>query len=455
MTTQVIDRVLAEHLGPEIRCRGLERGPLGNGQETWFITTTSPEYPHIVLRVTAAAGPLTWTQRTTEATTMRWLADSGLPVPEVLWVTEGDEIIGRSHLGMERLPGTSGAASRDETRHRLLGELGGALAALHRMHPAGDDRAADALRVEVDRWRGRAKDLGSLVPPLLHGLLSWVEQRILDDGTPAAWVWGDAGLHNVLCEDGRLTALLDWELSHLGHPLEDVAVALWMEGGERDERTEVLVAAYERDTGRVVDREQLDALLVLTAVTRSLMVIEGAHDVVDGRLSTPTLIGLALDLPVRSLLHAADRAGFGRPAEPLAATAGPAAAPTPERSPAPRPGATDAAISRFLADAVLPVTEDRWLRRELKATIALLEANALRHGAQDQLDHERERADHGLSTQLAARGWDPIGDLPHLAAEVERGGVPPEVRELVRQHLVDDLAVRAQPLAPLRARFGG
>ena len=42
-----------------------------------------------------------------------------------------------------------------------------------------------------------------------------------------ALLWGDAGPHNLLVADGRITALLDWELAHLGHPLEDLGAAQW------------------------------------------------------------------------------------------------------------------------------------------------------------------------------------------------------------------------------------
>lgn len=41
-------------------------------------------------------------------------------------------------------------------------------------------------------------------------------------------VHGDFGPQNVLIEDGRISALLDWEFAHVGRPIEDLAWAEWI-----------------------------------------------------------------------------------------------------------------------------------------------------------------------------------------------------------------------------------
>jgi aminoglycoside phosphotransferase (APT) family kinase protein len=460
VTREVVTAILGEHLGEGVACLDLERGPVGNGQETWFVRTSAPAHPRIVLRVTAAAGPLTWTRREHEAAVMRDLAAAGLPVPDVLWVSEGDQILGRDHLGLEHMPGAPAATTRGDERRELLRQLGGALAELHARPPAGG-AAAEALQEELRRWRQRADDLGNLVPPLVPGLLAWLVEHLEDDGTPAMLVWGDAGLHNVLDDGGHISAMLDWELSHVGHPLEDLAVALWMEGGVVDERTEPLITAYEGAQGRSVPGAQLDRLLVLTAVTRSLMVIEGARDVVEGRLHAPTLMGLALDLPAHRLVQAAARVGYadpdaGTPAE-VDVTNGahdPDGDGQPGR-PAPNVEATDAALARFLGGALLPEVSDRRLRRELKVAVALLETNARRSVEEATIDARRAEADAALIDEVRAIDPRLPDDLHRLASAVEASGIDDELRRRVRQHVLDDLIARSAPLAPLRARFGG
>lgn len=459
MTREVVTSILGEHLGEGVTCLDLERGPVGNGQETWFVRTSAPAHPRIVLRVTAAAGPLTWTRREHEAAVMRDLAAAGLPVPDVLWVSEGDQILGRDHLGLEHMPGAPAATTRGDERRELLKQLGRALAQLH-AHPPAGGAAAEALQEELRRWQQRADDLGNLVPPLVPGLLAWLGEHLEDDGTPAMLVWGDAGLHNVLDDGGHISAMLDWELSHVGHPLEDLAVALWMEGGVVDERTEPLITAYEGAQGRSVPGAQLDRLLVLTAVTRSLMVIEGARDVVEGRLHAPTLVGLALDLPTHRLVQAAARIGYADPGVASASVAtadGATHRPVgqPPGHPAPSVESTDAALACFLASTLLPEISDRRLRRELKVAVALLETNARRSVEEAAIDARRADADAALIDEVRAIDPRLPDDLHRLASAVEASGIDDEVRRRVRQHVLDDLIARSAPLAPLRARFGG
>jgi aminoglycoside phosphotransferase (APT) family kinase protein len=57
---------------------------------------------------------------------------------------------------------------------------------------------------------------------LLETAHIWMIENLDCVDRGSALVHGDAGFHNVLCEDGRMTALLDWELAHAGDPAEDL-----------------------------------------------------------------------------------------------------------------------------------------------------------------------------------------------------------------------------------------
>lgn len=54
-------------------------------------------------------------------------------------------------------------------------------------------------------------------------LLAWLRAHAPDDVTRPVLVHGDLGLHNLLLDGTELTAVLDWERAHLGHPAEDLA----------------------------------------------------------------------------------------------------------------------------------------------------------------------------------------------------------------------------------------
>lgn len=452
-----VDSLLQEHRGDDVRCIELERGPVGNGQETWFVRCTDADVDELVLRLTAAAGPLTWTDRRAEAALLNRLADAGMTVPRVLWVADETSPLGRSHLAMQRLPGEPAIQARGETRRSLLEQLGEHLARLHDRAPEPGTATA-AATAEVDRWRRRAAALEVPVPPLLHALLAWVDTGLPDEATPAVMLWGDAGLHNVLAADGQVTGLLDWELAHPGHPAEDLAIAAWMEGGDDDALT-ALLTGYRRGGGRDIDHDLVERYLVLAAVTRSLMVLAGAEEVQRARLHAPTLAGLALQLPPSRLVPAALRAGFGRhtatsvPGDPHGAIE---TDDRPATAAAAAPGVDTLgrALAAFLRDDVLPATEDRRLRRELKVAGALLDTLALRAVDDPVIAADRDVADRALLDDLAAAGLPTSDGLAGVAVHVETHEVDDALRARVRQHLIDDLTERTRTLEPLFALLG-
>jgi len=59
--------------------------------------------------------------------------------------------------------------------------------------------------------------------PLLTFTLKWLEDNIPDDPQRIVLVHGDAGPANFLFHEGRISAVLDWEMTHFGDPVEDVA----------------------------------------------------------------------------------------------------------------------------------------------------------------------------------------------------------------------------------------
>jgi hypothetical protein len=77
------------------------------------------------------------------------------------------------------------------------------------------------MRLEAIRRRGTSPD-GTL-EPLLQLSLDWLEHNIPDYDGPVVLVQGDTGPGNFLYRDGRVTAVVDWELSHWGDPMDDIA----------------------------------------------------------------------------------------------------------------------------------------------------------------------------------------------------------------------------------------
>jgi aminoglycoside phosphotransferase (APT) family kinase protein len=364
-----VTRVLREHVDARLEATALSRGPVGNSQETWFVEAVADGEPRrLVLRRTAPAGVLSWTDRDHELAVLRALAGRGLPIPEAY----GAGTLERQYIVMSRLPGGAPGRLEPEERRGLARELGGWLAQLHALDPRelgleSPTSAREATLAEVRAWTRRYHEARPAPLPLLGALLAWAEGAAPDDGARPAVLWGDPGPHNLLVEGGRITGLLDWELAHVGHPLEDLGAAVWACLGRLD--ADELITGYEAEAGPV-DRSVLDYYVALGSLTRTVMMVNGLAAWIEGRTLAPSTAGLGLDLVALSLARAARAAGWGE--------LPPADGRPPELPLRPTPAETVAGVARWLAGDLLGTLEDRRARRMAKAAAALLEATAAR-----------------------------------------------------------------------------
>src|SRR5262249_596686 len=59
-------------------------------------------------------------------------------------------------------------------------------------------------------------------PPQLQRVLGWLEKNVPDSDEAPVVIHGDYGYHNILFDDNRVSAVLDWEMGRLGDPAEDI-----------------------------------------------------------------------------------------------------------------------------------------------------------------------------------------------------------------------------------------
>ena len=197
------------------------------------------------------------------------------------------------------------------------------LAALHRMSVAGiflpagveSPRIVDHVRAELAIWRAMYRETGER-DPLLELAFRWLDANNPDPDDPVVFVHGDAGPGNFLFEDGRLTALIDWELAHLGDPMEDLAWFSMRCVMEPVPDFAASLADYERAAGRPIER----ARLLYHRVLVSTRVVVIRHRNVTGE---PAHAIVSRGLNRRLLVEALAEAS-GIPAPPPAPLAAPA-----------------------------------------------------------------------------------------------------------------------------------
>lgn len=240
---------------------------------------------------------------------LRAAAERDVPVPRVEWLCDDPERLGAPLFAMERVEGEAIARRllRDDryaaTREAMTGELGRHLARIHRIDPDREGLGGlprpppDQTPAEAEIERVVAGVRGFAVEP--HPVLDLAE-RWLRARAPApprlAFVHGDYRVGNVMFDERGIRAVLDWELAHVGDPIEDLGwlcVRAWRFGndhlpvggvGTREE----LVAAYESESGTRVDPEALrfwevcgNYKLALVFITQARAYLDGHHRTVE------------------------------------------------------------------------------------------------------------------------------------------------------------------------------
>ena len=164
---------------------------------------------------------------------MRALGDSDVPVPRVLLFHADRDVVGTPFYVMEKvegrvfpthaLPGVEPA-----TRRAMYASMARTLAALHRIDPGavglGDyGRPGNYFARQIARWSKQWEASRGSDNPALDRLIAWLPSHI-PPGDETAICHGDFRIGNLMFHplEARVVAVLDWELSTLGHPLADV-----------------------------------------------------------------------------------------------------------------------------------------------------------------------------------------------------------------------------------------
>lgn len=165
---------------------------------------------------------------------MRALADTALPVPPTVLYHAGSEVVGTPFYLMDRVEGRVFADNAlpglaPTERRAIYLAMAETLAQLHRVDwraagLADFGREGQFFQRQLRRWTQQWALSKTRENPAIDQLLAWLGAHMPDDDTTAL-THGDFKLNNLMFHptEPRVVAVLDWELSTLGHPLADVA----------------------------------------------------------------------------------------------------------------------------------------------------------------------------------------------------------------------------------------
>ena len=240
----------------------------GASQETWSFDIIHPDgNVGVILRrapkgygaaPTRAAGP------EAEARLMQLAHDAGLPSPRVIHVLKAEDDLGTGFI-MQRIAGETIARKilRDQqfarARPHLARQLGGVAAGIHALPRAQLPKLREMTSTGEIAQLEREYRGFNWPRPVFELALRWLRDH--DPGRPnqVTLVHGDFRHGNLIIAPDGVRAVLDWELAHLGDPMEDlgwICVNSWRFGeidkpvggfGSREE----LFAGYHAAGGKV------------------------------------------------------------------------------------------------------------------------------------------------------------------------------------------------------------
>ncbi len=238
---QGLQRVLRLHAGAEVSIGTLKRFPVGYSWLTYgfdasWHSAEGPQRRELILRLGPPNGLFAPYLAGPQFITLQAVRGSGVPVPAVHWYSDTPEVFGAPWFICEKVAGRApvmwGETFSDATRDALGEQLADSLAALHRFEWRGTPieslsagvTVENAARTQVDYWEHAMRGWELRRMPMAESVLGWL-RRNCPVAPRISVVHGDYRIGNFLYENDRITAILDWELVHLGDPHEDLG---WM-----------------------------------------------------------------------------------------------------------------------------------------------------------------------------------------------------------------------------------
>jgi aminoglycoside phosphotransferase (APT) family kinase protein len=265
-----------------VRVEGLRRLTGGASRETWSLDAVidrggaEERVPLIMQR--DSPGPPKQVPRSLEYRVFEAAGAAGVPAPEPFLMGDGS-LGGGEFFLVRRVDGENipRRLLREDAyagaRAALPAQLGAALAKVHAVPadtpgfeplvrpPEGAMTAAWTLERHEQTYRGIALE----AHPAFELAFRWLKQHLGDAAPPAGYddrvlVHGDFRMGNVMFDERGLQIVLDWEITHIGDPAEDLSwmsVRSWRFGGKQPVggvgTREEFFAAYEAAGGAPVD----------------------------------------------------------------------------------------------------------------------------------------------------------------------------------------------------------
>lgn len=216
------------------------------------------------------------------------LRHAGLTVPAPVLFEADDPALGAPFMITERAPGVCAEPDfwRVPADPALAVALAREMALLHRHDPGPLATCLPQARetCDVAGWLAELDGLAATWHAACHwpsvtmsAAIAWMRANAHCIEDRRSLVHNDLLFHNVMVEGGRITGVLDWEMTAIGHPGEDLGYAYpqLSAGGNWD----AFLAAYREHGGAEVSQREIDYFALRAGLRLMTMVMAGGRDV--------------------------------------------------------------------------------------------------------------------------------------------------------------------------------
>lgn len=312
---------MCRETGRSVRIGQLKRFPAGFSWMTYAFTTEN-EFQDgsgrpLILRLGPPNGLFAPYSAQPQFQSLAALHGSAVPVPAAYWCSDDESVLGAPFFISELVAGqvptpmvtAQSQAFEAGYRDRLADQFVDALAAIHTFDwNASPLKSWDhgitpetAAWHEIDHWASLYRRWALRPHPVVHWALGWLRQH-----QPVAprisIIHGDYRIGNFLERDGRITAILDWELVHLGDPHEDIAWACLPQfmGGSglvcRLLTEDAFCRKYEMASGIAIDPASVTFYKVFGLLKLAIIYMAAAHCFEQGHFDDLRMPALGIEI---------------------------------------------------------------------------------------------------------------------------------------------------------------
>ena len=243
MTERSLAAGLEEYLGERwqipVAVSAIRRMTGGAARTTWRCTATSGDTTRgLVFRLNgSSSADLHLSSDRSEFAVMKAAFDAGVPAAEPLFFEDDPRWLGTGFTILAEVPDCETALTSfsPAQRETLAHDLWSILGRIARLDPDAMDlddalepaTAATCAQLQLDHWTAVFRASCVHPDPVGEAAIRWMAAAMPPPAHHLALVHGDYRVGNLLFgRDGRVAAVLDWEMAHRGDPLEDLAWSL-------------------------------------------------------------------------------------------------------------------------------------------------------------------------------------------------------------------------------------